>query len=98
MTNELVLHDDAGKAVPHVVTALIAKCAELPGQIEHARVEVKRLTIALDHVEETLRLFAPDIDVRDIGSRPVPPEHHAFRGEVSRIASEPPLDHFRPRN
>jgi len=88
MSNELVLHDDSGKAFPHVVTALIAKRAELAGQIEHAQGEVKRLTIALDHVEETLRLFAPDIDVAAISPRPVPPAHQAFRGEVSRIILE----------
>ncbi len=88
MSNELILHDDHGKAFPHVVTALIAKRAELAGQIEHAQGEVKRLTIALDHLEETLRLFAPDIDVAAISPRAVPPAHHAFRGEVSRIILE----------
>jgi len=89
MGNELIpLHDANGKALPHVVTALIAKRAELAGQIEHTQGEVKRLTIALDHVEETLRLFAPDIDIGAISPRPVPPAHHAFRGEVSRIILE----------
>src|SRR5712671_4694777 len=71
--------DENPRALPHVVTALIAKRAEIAGQIEHQQGELKRLTIALDHVEETLRLFAP---------RPVPPAHHAFRGEVSRIILE----------
>src|SRR5665213_759902 len=84
------------KALPHVVTALIAKRAELAGQIEHAQGEVKRLTIALDNVESTLRLFAPDIDMASIGPRPVPPAHHAFRGEVSRIVLEALRDSIRP--
>jgi hypothetical protein len=52
--------DNNPKALPHVVTALIAKRAELAGQIEHLQAEVKRATIALDNVESTLRLFAPD--------------------------------------
>lgn len=31
------------------------------------------------------RLFAPDIDMEEIGPRRVPPAHHAFRGEVTRM-------------
>ena len=42
----------------------------------------------LDHVEETLRLLAPDIDIAAIAPRPVPPMHHAFRGETGRIVPE----------
>src|SRR6185312_7989482 len=80
--------EDNPKALPHVVTALIAKRAELAGQIERAQGEVKRLTIALDNVESTLRLFAPEIDMASIAPRAVPPAHHAFRGEVSRIILE----------
>lgn len=76
------------KALPHVVTALIAKRSELAGQIEHLQGEVRRATIELDHVEATLRIFKPDIDVEGITPRPVPPAHHAFRGEVSRILLE----------
>lgn len=82
------MSEDNPKALPHVVTALIAKRAELAGQIEHAQGEVKRLTIALDNVESTLRLFVPDIDMGSLGTRPVPTAHHAFRGEVSRIVLE----------
>ncbi len=80
--------DSTTKALPHVVTALIAKRAELAGQIEHLQGQVRQLTIALDHVEETLRLFAPEIDMAAISPRPVPTMHHAFRGEVSRIVLE----------
>ena len=49
---------------------------------------MRNLTIALDHVEEVIRLFAPDTDVRAIAPRPVPPAHHVFKGEVSRIILE----------
>jgi hypothetical protein len=69
-------HNSTVEALPHVVTALIAKRAELAGQIEHLQGEVQHLTIALDHVEETLR------------PRQLPTMHHAFRGEVSRIVLE----------
>ena len=70
------------------MTALISKRAELAGQIEHAQAEVVRLTVELDHIESSLRIFKPDIDLAGIAPRPVPPAHHAFRGEVSRILLE----------
>jgi hypothetical protein len=82
------MNDDNPKALPHVVTALIAKRAEIAGQIEHLQGQLKQATVALDNVESTLRLFAPDIDMAGIAPRPVPTAHHAFRGEVSRIILE----------
>jgi hypothetical protein len=82
------IQDGTQKALPHVVTALIAKRAEIAGQIEHLQGQMRRATIDLDHVEETLRLFAPEIDIAGISPRPVPPMHHAFRGETSRIILE----------
>jgi hypothetical protein len=82
------IQDGTQKALPPVVTALIAKRAEIAGQIENLQGQVRRLTIDLNHVEETLRLFAPEIDVAAISPRAVPVMHHAFRGEVSRIVLE----------
>ena len=76
------------KALPHVVTALIAKRAELAGRIEHLQSEVVSATVELDHIEASLRIFDPAIDIAGIAPRPVPPAHHAFRGEVSRILLE----------
>jgi hypothetical protein len=73
---------------PIPVAPLVAKRADIAGQNEHLQGQVRPLTIALDHVEETLRLFAPDIDVAAISPRAVPVMHHAFRGEVSRIVLE----------
>lgn len=74
-----------GKALPHVVTALIAKRAELAGRIENLQGEVVAATVELDHIEASLRIFKPDLDIEGIAPRPVPTAHHAFRGEVSRI-------------
>lgn len=47
-------------AEPHVVTALIAKRAGIDGEIERAEKQLRRLRDALEHIDETLRLFAPD--------------------------------------
>ena len=42
--------DSTTKALPLVVTALIAKRAELAGQIEHLQGQIRQATNALDHV------------------------------------------------
>jgi hypothetical protein len=39
----------------------------------------------LDHIEASIRIFKPDLDLEEIMPRPVPPPHAAFKGEVSRI-------------
>jgi hypothetical protein len=72
-------------AEPHVVTGLIAKRAELAGKIEHLQDELRQLVIDLDNVDATIHIFDPSIELEDIRTRPVPPKHHAFRGEITRI-------------
>ena len=47
-----------------VVTALIGKRAELAGLIEHHRKEMGRLADNLAHLDATLKLFSPEIDLR----------------------------------
>src|SRR5690606_9031496 len=75
-------------AEPHVVTALIRKRAEIAGQLEAAQNHARQLVIDLDHVDATLRLYVPDIDLEEIKPKPLPPRHAAFRGEVSRLILE----------
>ncbi len=70
---------------PHVVTALVAKRAELAGLIEHHQAKVRQLMIDLDAIDQSLRLFKPDIELDDIRPKPLPPRHAAYKGEVSRI-------------
>ena len=69
----------------HVVSALKAKRAEIAGRIEHAQGTLRQLVIDLDHVDATLRLYVPDIDLETIKPHPMPPRHSAFRGELTRI-------------
>ena len=80
---------DDTKALPHVVTGLIAKRAEIVGRIENLQGQLKAAVVDLDHVEASIRIFDPEIDMEAIGARRVPPAHHAFRGEVSRIILKP---------
>ncbi len=59
--------------------------AEIAGQLEAAQTQVHQLIIDLDHVDATLRLYVPDIDLEEIRPKPLPPRHAAFQGEVSRL-------------
>jgi hypothetical protein len=73
------------KALPHVVTALIAKRAELAGRIEHLQEELRQAVVDLDNVEATLRIFAPDLEIPDLAPRQVAPALPAMKGDTSRI-------------
>ena len=46
-------------AESHVLSGLVAKRAELAGEVEHHRGELHRLAEALSHVDATIRLFDP---------------------------------------
>ena len=41
--------------------------------------------IDLDHIDASIHIFDPSIELEEIKARPVPPKHHAFRGQVTRI-------------
>ena len=69
----------------HVLSGLIKKRAELAGKIEATQIAMRQLVIDLDHVDATIRVFDPDIDLEDVRPKPMPPRHSAFRGEVARI-------------
>ena len=73
-----------GMADLHVVTALRDKRASLAGQIDALQDQLREAMIAVDHVDCTLRMFAPDIDLDEIRPKPLPPRHHAFKGQVTR--------------
>jgi hypothetical protein len=68
----------------HVLSGLLAKRAELTGQVEKLQREIRDLVIALDHVDATIRVFDPNVELEDIKPR-LPPRNMAFKGEVSRL-------------
>ena len=68
----------------HVVSALRAKRGELAGRIDALQDQLREAMIDVDHVDATLRLFVPDIDLDEIRPKPLPPRHHAFKGQVTR--------------
>lgn len=73
------------KALPHVVTAPIAKRGELTGRIEHLQEDLRQAVIDLDNVEATLRIFAPDIEIPNLAPRQVAPALPPMKGETTRI-------------
>src|SRR4051812_8749627 len=72
-------------AETHVMSGLIAKRAELAGMLEHHQAMVRQLLMELDALDQTLRLFDPDIELSEIKPKPLPPRHAAYKGEVARI-------------
>ena len=82
---------------PNTVSALRGKRGELAGQIDALQDQLRQAMIDLDHVDCTLRLFDPDIELDEIKPKPLPPRHHAFTGQVTRsilamLRKEGPMD------
>jgi hypothetical protein len=73
-------------AESHVVAALISKRAELAGLIEHQQKEMGRLADDLAHLDATLRLFSPEIDLRTIRAKVHTGCGTAFSGQVNASA------------
>lgn len=72
----------------HVISALKSKRGELAGRIDALQDQLREAMIDIDHVDSTLRLFDPDIDLAEIKPKPLPPRHHAFKGQVTRAILE----------
>lgn len=71
-------------ATPHVITALRDKRGELAGLIDGLQDQLRQAMIDLDHIDASLRMFDPDIELDEIRPKPLPPRHHAFKGQVTR--------------
>lgn len=80
----------------HVVSALKAKRAEIAGRIQRNQRELQELVIDLDHVDASLRIFDPDIDLDSIRPRLVPIAHEAFRGALKRLVLDALRDASQP--
>ncbi len=75
-----------------VVTALVSKRAEMAGLIEHYQKEMGRLAADLAHLDATLKLFSPEIDLRTLRAKEHRTRNRFFRpGECQRMV----LDIFR---
>ncbi|HCR94863.1 MAG TPA: hypothetical protein DIV98_07995 [Oceanicaulis sp.] len=70
---------------PNLLHGLVRKRAELAGELELSQGRVRELIKQIDHIDSTIRIFEPRIDIDSISPKPVPPPYGAFRGEVMRI-------------
>jgi len=48
---------------------LIAKRAELAGEIEHTQDQLRQLVIDLDHIDASIHIFDPTIELVEIKAR-----------------------------
>lgn len=58
-------------AESHIVSGLVAKHSELAGLIQFHRTEMERVAVSLQHLDATLKLLAPEIDLRSLGTKRV---------------------------
>jgi hypothetical protein len=89
-------------AESHIVSGLVAKHSELAGLIKFHRAEMERVAVDLKHLDATLKLFAPEMDLRRLGTKRVSKasvgggfkrfkckESHTLILDQLRVASEP---------
>ena len=83
----------------HVVSGLIAKRAEVAGQITHLDAELRQLRVALEHLDATLVFLDPAIKPARIRSRRVPHRPPVLPNlartvlDLMRTANEPLTTH-----
>ena len=73
-------------AESHVVSGLLSKREEIVGQIATIQAEIGRLQGALTHLDNTIKLFSPQYDLRTIkGKRTYTKSKNFERGEAQRM-------------
>ena len=70
----------------HALSGLVAKRAEIAGQITQVRVTLRQLIADLDHVDAAIRIFDPAFDIEGIKPKaPTALFPVYFRGEFVRV-------------
>ena len=69
---------------PNAIAAMRDKRGEIAGRIDALQDQLRQVLIDLDHVDSTILLFVPYAGVDEIKAKPMPPQHHAFKGQVTR--------------
>lgn len=73
-------------AESHVVSGLLSKREEIAGQITTIQAEIGRLQGALTHLDNTIKLFSPQYDLRTMkGKRTYTKSKNFERGEAQRM-------------
>src|SRR6476620_9429379 len=70
----------------YLVLGLVKKRAELAGDIERTHERLRQLVNDLEHIDGTLRIVAPDMELEAIRPKAFrPPADWAKRGQMSRL-------------
>lgn len=69
-----------------MILGLVKKRAELAGDIELTHARLRELVNQLEHIDGTLRIVAPDMELEAIRPKAFrPPDDWARRGQMSRL-------------
>jgi hypothetical protein len=75
--------------VSFVISGLVSKRSELAGLAEHYAQELDRLDADLKHLDATIKLFDPEIDLRTLPPKRFREANRIFRqGESNRLILE----------
>jgi hypothetical protein len=80
----------------HVVSALKEKRIQVASLIESLQGQIRQATIDLDHVEASLRLFDPDVDLAALSPRKVAPILYDTKGDTGRVILDTLRNSMRP--
>jgi len=73
-------------AESHIVSGLVSKRAEVAGQIASFKTEILRLQGALSHLDGSIKLFAPEFDLRTVKAKRTNKRNTYFKkGEAQRM-------------
>mgnify|MGYP003406008935 CR=1 FL=1 len=76
-------------AESHVVSGLLSKREEIAGQITTIQAEIGRLQGALTHLDNTIKLFSPQYDLRTIKGKRTYTRSKNFELDVMREFKKP---------
>lgn len=74
---------------PYVIAALARRRSELSGEIERSQQQLRQMIMALEHLDKTLLMFAPDYKIEGIKPKQFrAPSDWSKRGEMKRRVLE----------
>lgn len=83
----------------HVVSGLVTKRSEIDGQIISRLAEIKDLKQVLLHLDQTIKVFSPEFDLRTIKSKRTNTRNQYFaHGEAQRVVLGVLREHDAPMN
>lgn len=80
------------------LSGLLRKRAEIAGQAEVLRAQLGDRLSALNHIDATIRIFKPDIDLEDLPEGVVAPALSGSRGDLQRFLTDQLRRSNRPLN